>query len=244
MLTRKLVLLVPALVLPLAVHAQTQSDTLGRKTIEISATEKVRVTAEVATIKIGFQNQAATKDTAYVENTRAANKILQALLDAGVSKEAIESETLNLGAEQERYGARQGQTDKYLANQQWQVHSKASEAQKIVDLAVAAGANQVEEIAWSVADDQLLEAKAYAAALKRAEALAEQTATQARLKLGDIISIVNATNALSRFNRFAQGGGGMGMYDMVAAPKMAMLKLQPGIVEREASVTVTYAIAQ
>jgi hypothetical protein len=32
------------------------------------------------------------------------------------------------------------------------------------------------------------------------------------------------------------------MFAMAAAPKMAMLKLQPGTVEREASVTITYAV--
>ena len=76
---------------------------LEQRTIEISATAKVRVTAEAATIKIGFQDQAATKDAAYAENTRAGNKILQALTDTGVPKEAVETETLNLGQDQQRY---------------------------------------------------------------------------------------------------------------------------------------------
>jgi uncharacterized protein len=244
MLTRNLALFVALMVLPPTVHAQAQPDASGRRTIEISATEKVRASAEVAIIKIGFQNQAATKDAAYAENVRASNKILQALIDAGVSKEAIETETLNLGQDQDRYGTRQQPSEKYSANQQWKIHSRASEAQKIVDVAVAAGANEVEEIEWTVGDDQQLEARAYAAALKRAKDLAEQTSAQAQVKLGQIIAIVNATAPYSAFNRFRQGGGDMEMYKLALAapPKMAMLKLQPGIVEREASVTVTYAI--
>jgi uncharacterized protein YggE len=242
MLTRRLIFILAIFLVPLAAHCQIQSDTSGRKTIEISATEKVRVPAEVATIKIGIQNQAATKDTAYAENTRAANKILQALLDTGVPKEAIETETLNLQQEQDRYGSKPEQSQKYSASQQWLIQSKASEAQKIVDIAVAAGANQIEDVEWSVVDDKQLEAKAYAAALKRAKDIAEQTATRAGLKVGEIISIVNAANPLSRFDRFARAGG-MGMYDLAAPPKMAMLKLQPGMVEREASVTVTHSIA-
>ena len=80
MLTRKFALFVAVMALQPVVHAQTQPDTLGRRTIEISATEKVRANAEVATIKIGFQNQAAAKDAAYAENVRTSNKILQALL--------------------------------------------------------------------------------------------------------------------------------------------------------------------
>ena len=88
-----------------------------------------------------------------------------------------------------------------------------------------------------MADPKQLVARAYAAAIKRARELAEQTASQTGLKLGDIISVVNSTNIADRFIRAGSGGG-----EKVVAPKMAMLELQPGTVEREASVTVTYAI--
>ncbi len=83
-----------------------------------------------------------------------------------------------------------------------------------------------------------MEARAYAAALKRAKDLAEQTASQTGLKLGEIISIANSTNSVDLFHKVAHAGM---MLARVAAPKMAMLKLQPGIVESEASVTITYA---
>ena len=71
-----------------------------------------------------------------------------------------------------------------MAIQEWQVHSSASEAQKIVDIAVAARANQIENVECSVKDPDELEAKACAAALNRAKNLAEQTASHAGLKLG------------------------------------------------------------
>jgi uncharacterized protein YggE len=239
MFRQTLVLSTLSVLSPLAVVAQSPRQALDRKTIEISATEKVQILAEAATVKIGYQNQAATKDLAYAENTRMANKIIQAVVDAGVPTEAIETESLSLQQEQERYGAKPGQPLKYTASQKWQIHSKAPEAQKIVDIAVAAGANEVEDVEWSVNDPAQLGARAYAAALKRAKDLAEQTASQTGLKLGEIISIVNAANPLLRFNRFDRAARAM---LAVAAPKIAMLKLQPGIVESEASVTITYAI--
>lgn len=111
MSSHSFMLVVLTLCLPSAWLTQSERRDSDQKTIEISATEKVRVPAETATIKIGFQNQAATKDVAYAENTRAANKILQALLDAGVPKEAIETEALNLGQEQERYERGVGHRD-------------------------------------------------------------------------------------------------------------------------------------
>lgn len=226
---------------PIAAPAQPQHASSDRKTIEISATEKVLVPADIATIKIGYRSLSATKDAAYAENTRTANKIIQAILDAGVPKDAIETESLKLEQEQERYGAKSDQPAKYVAVQEWQIHSSASEAQKIVDIVVAAGANQIENVEWSVKDPDELEAKAYAAALNRAKNLAEQTASHTGVKLGEIISIANSASSFDR-QFWRRGGGGLAMYAMAAAPKLAMLKLQPGMVEREASVTITYAV--
>src|SRR5271169_2380270 len=95
----RIALLLFSLLLPLAASARPEQQTQSQKTIEVSATEKVEVLAEVAILKIGCQNQAATKDAAYAENVRVANKILQAMIDAGVPKEAIETESLNLDQE-------------------------------------------------------------------------------------------------------------------------------------------------
>src|SRR6266478_7417406 len=127
MSSHRFVLATLTLCIPSVSFAQMERRGPDQKTIEISATEKVRVPAEAATIKIRFQNQAATKDVAYAENTRAANKILQALLDAGMPEEAIETETLNLGQEQERYEAKSNPPARYTAKQQWQIYSKAAD---------------------------------------------------------------------------------------------------------------------
>ncbi len=112
-----------------------------------------------------------------------------------------------------------------------------------MDIAIAAGANQIESVDWSVADDKQLETRAYAAALKRAKELAEQTATPSGLKLGEIVTVVNSS-APERFARFVgRQMRKLEMFAMLPEPKLAMLKLQPGTVEQEASVTVIFAIA-
>lgn len=223
-----------------AASAQSQHASSDRKTIEITATAKVLVAANIATIKLGYQNISATKDAAYEENTRTANKIINAILDAGVPKEAIETESLKLEREQDQYGAKSGQPTKYLAFQEWQIHSAAPDAQKIVDIAIAAGANQIESVEWSVRGPEELEAKAYTAALNRAKSLAEQTASNTGLKLGEIISIANSASSFDREYWRSDGA----MYTMAAPPPPPVpLKLQAGTVQREASVTITYSVA-
>jgi uncharacterized protein len=221
--------------------AQARHAGSDRKTIEITATEKILVAADAATIKVGYQNLSATKDAAYEANARAANRIIKAVVDAGVPLEAIETETLKLGQEQEQYGTKSNQPAKYLASQEWQIHSAAPDAQKIVDIAIGAGANQIESVEWSVKDFHELEAKAYTAALNQAKSIAEQTAANTGLKLGEIISIANSANSFDR--EFSPGKLGL-MYKLAAPPPPPVpLKLQPGTVEREASVTITYAVA-
>jgi uncharacterized protein YggE len=110
-----------------------------------------------------------------------------------------------------------------------------------VDVAVAAGANQVSDVDWSVADPHALEAKACAAALNRAKSIAESTASQASVKLGEILSITNSVspfNFSSTLNTEAVMVSAQTAYSVKTTP----LTLFPPRIQREASVTVVFAI--
>ena len=185
---------------PVSSRAQLNRIAPDKKTIEIRATEKVTNRAEIATVKIGFQNIAQTKDAVYEENVGTANKIVQALRTAGVPADSIETDSVRLDREDTAQGVKPAST-RYTADQEWRVRVKASEAQKIVDIAVSAGANEVGGVEWSVADPEALEAKAYGAALARAKRIAEQTATQSGVKLGEILSISNSVSPFAQLFR-------------------------------------------
>jgi hypothetical protein len=66
------------------------------KTIAITAEESVSVDPEVATITVGYQNYGPSKDAAYGENIRVSNEVTKALLNSGVPKSALETESLRL----------------------------------------------------------------------------------------------------------------------------------------------------
>ena len=226
---------------PLIVSAQFSRVISDKRNIEIRASEKVTVPAEIAIVKIGFQNQAATKDAAYQENTKASARVVQALLDAKVPKDAIETQTISLERQDEMNGPNGARTTKFSADQEWRIRVKASEAQKVVDIAVAAGANQVSDVEWSVSDSRALEEKAYAAALSRARAIAESTASQAGVKLGEILSITNfvspfASSSTLNTTSFSVSEASTSMV------KTTPLTLFPPSIQREASVTVIFSI--
>jgi uncharacterized protein len=228
-------------VFPRSASSQFSRVVGDKRIIEIRTSEKVIVPAEIATVKIGFQNQAASKDDAYLENTKASAKIIQALIDAKLPKEAIETQTISLERQEEMNGPNAVRPALFVADQEWRIHVKASEAQKVVDVAVAAGANQVSDVDWAVSDPRGLEAKAYAAALRRARVIAESTATQAELKLGEILSITNSASPLPLFgalNTESATLSGSSAFSVKTTP----LTLFPPSIEREASVTVVFAI--
>ena len=235
---------VPALavsVFPSLASAQFSRVVGDKRVIEIRTSEKTTVPAEIATVKIGFQNQAASKDDAYLENTKVSAKIIQALIDARLPKEAIETQTISLERQEVMNGANVVRPAKFTADQEWRVHVKASEAQKVVDVAVVAGANQVGDVDWSVSDPRALEAKAYAAALVRARSIAESTASQAGLKLGEILSITNSASPFSAFSNLNAESATLSALSAYSV-KTTPLTLFPPSIEREASVTVIFAI--
>jgi len=219
--------------------AQSSRIVSDKKTIEIRATDKISSPAEVATVKIGFQNVAPSKEAVYEENVRMANKIVQALRTAGTPAEGIETEAIRLEREDTAQGVKPAST-RFSADQEWRIRVKASEAQKIVDIAVSAGANQVGGVDWNVSNPEALESKAYAAALARAKRIAEQTASLAGVKLGEILSISNSVSPFSQLYRQLNTESAM---LGVSPTTVTSLKLFPEEVAREASVTVVYAIA-
>jgi len=214
----------------------------NKSTIEATTTEKISVPSDSAIVKIGFNHIADTKDAAYNETVRLGAKIIKALIDAGISKEEIQTETLNVGREEEpSRNISSSPKMRYSAEQQWRIHVVAADAQKTIDIAVAAGANSVQGVEWNVSDPQSLRAKAYGVALARAKETAEQSAAQAGVKLGELISIINGEES----EGFAKVALARKMVPLeVRAPPIQNLVLYPGRVEREATVTVIYAIAK
>jgi uncharacterized protein len=222
--------------------AAAQADSSrGSKTIEIQASAKVDALAEIAIVRVGYANRATTKDAAYEESTRTSQKIVRALLDQHVPLSAIETQSLALAREEERGGGVATKVQGFSALQEWRIHVAAADAQKIVDIAVAAGATNIGGVEWDVNDPQALEAQAYSAAIDRAKQIAGQTASHTGVKLGDIVSIDNFSGGAG----IAGGVGGGVASDMNIKPFLATvpLTLYPQKIERQASVKITYAIA-
>ncbi len=163
------------------------------KTISVTADESATADAEIAVLAIGYHNYGLTHDAAFQENVRAAERITKALLDAKVPKANIETDKLRLARTEidEKWTPDVKKERQFTAEQSWHITVSASEAQTVVDLAVKAGANEVEDVEWNVADPVALQAKAGGAALAKAKSIADQMAKGLGTKLGELVYASN-----------------------------------------------------
>jgi uncharacterized protein YggE len=225
-------------------RAQDVQVSRTNKTIQVTGSTTLRVDPELAELRFGFKNYGATQQAAIDQNVQAANKITKALLDSGVPKEAIETETISIDRTRDtQYGTGRSNLPEFVAVQQWKVDLPVSESEKGLELVIRAGANMVQEVDWIVKDPDSLSAKASGDAVQKARTLAEQMAKEMGAKLGDLLYISNSEP--ENFSRSARRGAGAGMaFKMVPPPPPPPLPLHlfPVKVEQSATVTAVFAI--
>ncbi len=236
-----------ALCLSSAAFSQSIEVNRTNKTIAVMADDTVYADAEIAVIKIGCHSFAPTKDAAYSANLRLAEAVTAALTKGGIPASAMETSDVTLDrVDPENNRTPEMKRDRqYKAHQGWTIRVAAAGAQNVIDLAVAAGANEVDDPDWQVTDESALQARASAAALKKARTVAEQMAQGLGAKLGELVYASNRAPArgyattLETIEVTARSGGGGGDADKVPLPK---LKLFPKKVKADGTVYAVFAI--
>jgi uncharacterized protein len=212
------------------------------RTIAITATDSVVALADVATVHIGFVVYGADHDSAYSDGSKISNAVIAALKSAGVPTDAIESEAQNLAEEQpyqlNQYPALDRPGHKWTLTQSWNVRANASDAARILDLAVKAGANESGSIDWSLKDENAPQAEAAGKALQRAHAVAEEMARGLSAKLGALIFASNETQATPVRPLMQE----MPMNGRAFAAPPPPLAINPRRIEKSATVYAVFAI--
>jgi uncharacterized protein len=217
------------------------------KTIAVTADESVTADAEVAVLSIGYHNYAATYDAAFQDNLRAADRIEEALLGAGIGKESIETKKLQLTRAEpgDNWTPDMKKERQFEAQQSWHVAVVVSRAQAVVDLAVQNGANEVDDVEWNVAAPLALQAKASGAALAKARTIADQMAKGLGAKLGDLVYASNhAPEPKAFWSRWSASDSGersvtLSSSRILNRPKLTLF---PQKVKSDATVYAVFAI--
>lgn len=230
--------------------ALSQDNNVNRqnRTIEVVATETLRVEPDVAKVTLGCVTYGQTHDEAYQANLAIADKVIKALLSAGVLKTQIESSSIELTEADP--GDMRGESPavrkvhQFKAHQSWLVRVKASDAQKIIDDAVQAGANGIEDVSWDVSNPETLGTRARAAAMEKARKTAAEIAESAGGKLGQLLyasNVVNGIMGLLAGRPLETTSASVGSGGAFATPSFS-LQLFPQKVEKQATVRAIFAL--
>lgn len=184
-----------------AAVAQQVQVSRENRTIELTADSSVEVLADAVSITVGYHNYGPTNDAAYAENMRIADQILKSWIDAGVPENQISTHSLSMervsDSDLKETDAADRKQRQFEATQEWTLTAKTEIAQRLLDLAVLAGANEVSDPEWKLSDPDAAERAAYASALEKAHGIAEQMARSFGAKAGALLYATNQSRAVS-----------------------------------------------
>jgi hypothetical protein len=174
--------------------AQTIQVNQNNRTIAVTVSDRVTAQADSATVHIGFEVYAPDSDIAYAAGSRTSNAIIDALNKAGVADKAVQSEGQNL-RQNFQFDQKESEAERakrrFVLTQSWTVKTSATNAAKVLHVAVKAGANNSGQIDWDVKDRAALQARAAAKALQHAQAVADEMAKGLNAHLGSLLYASN-----------------------------------------------------
>ena len=194
------------------------------KTITVTGNGSVATVPDRATFGFTIETRAKTASAALAQNSTDAAAVIAALKAAGVTAANLQTSQVSLMPQSSQDGT---QIVGYVASNSVTARTGLSSAGKIVDAAVAAGANGVSGPSLDVSDQSSLYRDALHKAVDDAKLKAQSLADAAGLRLGGVQSI-------------SEGGASspLPMADKVSA---AGAPIEAGTQEIQASATVTYA---
>jgi uncharacterized protein len=173
--------------------APAATDQGSSNTITVLGTGTVTLTPDTATVIVGVSQRASTAAAAQSEAANAMTAILTAVKKHGIPNSDLATVDVGLSPVYDYSGDTQKLVG-FQANQSLQVTvTNLADTGSIIDDAVAAGANSVQGISFSVNDPTAATAQARAAAVADAKTRAKELAQAAGVTLGPAVSITEVS---------------------------------------------------
>jgi uncharacterized protein YggE len=158
-------------------------------TITVQASASVPVTELLATFSVGVDHQAPTAAAALAGDDQEMQRVIGAVERAGLPAKDLQTSNLSLNPVYAQSDGSPGPITGWDANDTLTVTALPAQVGRLIDAAVAAGANIVNSVSFQPADPNRAEAAALAAAVAAARAQAAAMASAAGLALGQVVSI-------------------------------------------------------
>jgi len=206
------------------------------RTLNVYGEGKVTLKPDIAYINIGVHTEKPTASAATAQNNVDAQAVIKALKTAGVVDDDIQTSNFNI-YQKDQNDPMTGEKISSMYAVDNTVYVTVRDLTKlgaILDASVKAGANNVYNIQFDLADKTKALSDARAAAVKAARTQADELATAAGVTLGDIQTINYNENTPGPV--FYGKAAGMAFADEAAPP------ISAGTLDISVSVTITYEI--
>ncbi len=173
--------------------ARTLHSTKPDNTMSMSAEGRVTAKPDLAIVNVGVVTSAKTAKLAQDDNNKNINQVTDAVKKLGIKDEDITTSNFSVYPNYV-YTSGKNVVDGYQANQTLTVKihdiDKSNDTlNKVLDVAVASGSNQLQGVSFGFNDPDSFKQQARTQALDKAKQKAQELASQAGLKLGKIVSI-------------------------------------------------------
>jgi uncharacterized protein YggE len=208
--------------------------------LTVSGSGQARVAPDEATVRLGVLAQAPTAREAQDRVNRVANAVLEAVRKVGIPAERIQTTGLSLGPQyaQGRNESQGPRITGYQASNTVNILVQdLSKIGPVIDAGLAAGANNLDGVEFGLRNDTAARAAALTDAVAEARGKAEALAKALRVRLMEIVEVVEGSVSISPPPSPYRGRIAMAAEAMVATPVSA------GEVGVEASVTVRWRIS-
>ncbi len=208
-------------------EAATSSSTVEQSAISVVGTGAVETVPDEATFSFGVVTKGRTASEALNANSAEAQRVIAALLRAGVDRKDLRTDVVSLSPRLSQNGETiLGYTAENTVSATIRELGRAG---AVVDAAVGAGANHVAGPALAKANQDRLYRDALKKAVEDARAKAQVLAAAAGRSVGKAIVIV-------------ESGATPPVIETKAADAPSAPPIEPGTQEIQASVTVTFAL--
>ena len=154
----------------------------GPPLLQVTGEGRVQATPDTVEISLGFTSRADRAATAFQQTSAALNQVLRTLLNMGIPREQLQSEQISLNPVVEN-----GRVIGYEATATLRVTLRdINAAASVIDAAVAAGANTVQGLSFSLRDATPFEAQAVNLAVQEAQRQAVLLARSLGVALGPV----------------------------------------------------------
>ena len=214
--------------------AEAAAPTTSERSITVVGVGKASGAPDVAQVSIGVDTQAPSVQKAVDDNKTQMNALLSTLKGLSIAAKDLQTNNYSVYTEQKPMpdGTSSATQVVYHVSNQVQVTVRdINQLGDVLDKAVAAGANNIYGVSFSVEDTAKLEADARTKAVADAKSRAASLAQLNGVELGEVISVNEVAGGPAYpLDYTAKGMGGGGT------------PVQPGELEMNMSIQITYAV--